>query len=40
MTSYILEEEQRGGVENRRSDLSLPVAIGEAFASPPQSGLA
>ena len=27
-------------VENRRSGVSLPVAIGWAFASPPQSGLA
>ena len=31
---------QPGRVENRRSDCSLPVAIGWAFASPPQSGLA
>jgi hypothetical protein len=29
-----------GRVENRRSDLSLPVGRGVAFASPPQSGLA
>jgi hypothetical protein len=29
-----------GGVENRRSGCSLPVARGSAFASPPQSGLA
>src|SRR5580700_2316415 len=28
-----------GGVENRRSGCSLPVARGAAFASPPQSGL-
>ncbi len=28
------------GVENRRSDVSLPVAVDEAFASSPQSGLA
>ena len=28
-----------GGVEKRRSDFSLPVAIGVAFATPPQSGL-
>ena len=28
-----------GGVENRRSSCSLPVARGAAFASPPQSGL-
>ena len=28
-----------GGVEKRRSDVSLPVAIGLAFAVPPQSGL-
>jgi hypothetical protein len=27
------------GVEKRRSDSSLPVAIGGAFATPPQSGL-
>jgi hypothetical protein len=27
-------------VENRRSGFSLPVAADEAFASPPQSGLA
>jgi hypothetical protein len=27
-------------VENRRSDFSLPVAVDEAFASPPQAGLA
>jgi hypothetical protein len=27
-------------VENRRSDCSLPVEIGLAFAAPPQSGLA
>jgi len=27
------------GVEKRRSDFSLPVAIGVAFATPPQSGL-
>jgi len=27
------------GVEKRRSDSSLPVAIGAAFATPPQSGL-
>jgi hypothetical protein len=30
---------QLGGVENRRSGCSLPVARGGAFASPPQSGL-
>ena len=29
-----------GGVEKRRSDFSLPVAIGEVFTAPPQSGLA
>jgi hypothetical protein len=29
-----------GGVEKRRSDGSLPVAVGEVFTSPPQSGLA
>ena len=29
-----------GGVEKRRSDGSLPVAIGEVFTAPPQSGLA
>lgn len=29
-----------GGVEKRRSDVSLPVAIGEVFTAPPQSGLA
>ncbi len=28
-----------GGVEKRRSNFSLPVAIGGAFATPPQSGL-
>jgi len=28
------------GVEKRRSDCSLPVAIGGAFTPPPQSGLA
>ena len=28
------------GVEKRRSDFSLPVAIGEVFTAPPQSGLA
>jgi hypothetical protein len=28
-----------GRVEKRRSDFSLPVAIGQAFAAPPQSGL-
>ena len=27
-------------VENRRSGVSLPVAVGLAFAGPPQSGLA
>src|SRR5436190_7650707 len=44
LTKFRVSREQiqtRGfcGVENRRRDLSLPVAIGEAFASPPQSGL-
>jgi hypothetical protein len=29
-----------GRVENRRSGFSLPVGLGGAFASPPQSGLA
>ena len=29
-----------GGVEKRRSDFSLPVAIGEVFTAPPQSGWA
>src|ERR1700758_2998035 len=29
-----------GGVEKRRSDVSLPVAIGQIFTWPPQSGLA
>jgi len=29
-----------GGVENRRSSGSLPVANGATFAEPPQSGLA
>ena len=28
-----------GEVEKRRSDFSLPVVIGVAFAAPPQSGL-
>jgi hypothetical protein len=28
------------GVEKRRSDVSLPVAIGQVFTWPPQSGLA
>jgi hypothetical protein len=28
-----------GGVEKRRSDFSLPVAIGQVFTWPPQSGL-
>jgi hypothetical protein len=28
------------GVEKRRSDVSLPVAIGQIFTWPPQSGLA
>ena len=32
--------EQKGGVENRRSGFSLPVAVDEAFAASPQSGLA
>ena len=32
--------EQTGGVENRRSGFSLPVAVDEAFAASPQSGLA
>ena len=27
------------GVEKRRSDVSLPVAIGQGFTWPPQSGL-
>jgi len=45
LTKFRVSREQiqtRGfcGVEKRRSDFSLPVAIGEAFASPPQSGLA
>ena len=29
-----------GGVEKRRSDVSLPVANGQIFTWPPQSGLA
>jgi hypothetical protein len=29
-----------GRVENRRSGFSLPVGLGGAFGSPPQSGLA
>jgi hypothetical protein len=29
-----------GGVENRRSSVSLPVADGATFAGPPESGLA
>jgi len=35
-----LKGEQRGGVENRRSGFSLPVAVDGAFAASPQSGLA
>ena len=31
--------EKMSGVEKRRSDSSLPVATGGAFATPPQSGL-
>jgi len=31
---------QLGGVEKRRSDVSLPVANGQIFTWPPQSGLA
>ena len=37
--SALLEAQEVSGVEKRRSDGSLPVAIGGAFATPPQSGL-
>ena len=34
-----LGEMMRSGVEKRRSDFSLPVAVGQVFTWPPQSGL-
>src|ERR1700756_5807662 len=36
----VVSDSLLGGVEKRRSDVSLPVAIGQIFTWPPQSGLA
>jgi len=39
MMANLREYRQLGGVEKRRSDISLPVAVDQVFTWPPQSGL-
>jgi hypothetical protein len=40
MLHLLFHDFSMGGVEKRRSDISLPVAVGQVFTWPPQSGLA
>ncbi len=39
LRNITLDFAQLGGVEKWRSDVSLPVAMGQVFTWPPQSGL-